>query len=180
MSPGQILSGKMSWWQLQSVVYVPRTLCLKFDPNRSSESWDIADMDKSHQDIWVDFYYRIKNDRDCKIPILSFTAKKCCGSGNILICHGEICPYQQYLGCYWTDFEHTIAKNIASFPSCWMSPNFFCLYVYRSKYYPNHALVVVDWIGDHLMIRFEFWTGVLRFSRWQTSSSILFLAQETQ
>ena len=46
MSPGQMLPGQMSWGQLQSVVYVPRTLSLKFDPNWVSNSWDIADMDK--------------------------------------------------------------------------------------------------------------------------------------
>ena len=50
MSPGQMLPGQMSWWQLQSIVYVPRTLCLKFDPNQASNSWDIADMDKCLQD----------------------------------------------------------------------------------------------------------------------------------
>ena len=50
MSPGQMLPGQMSWWQLKSVVYVPRTLCLKFDPNRASNSWDIADMNKCPRD----------------------------------------------------------------------------------------------------------------------------------
>ena len=42
MSPWQMSLGQMSWWQLFSVVYDPRTLCLKFDPNRASNSWAIA------------------------------------------------------------------------------------------------------------------------------------------
>ena len=50
ISPEQMLPGQMSWWHLKSVVYLPMTLCLKFDPSRASTSWDIADMDKCPQD----------------------------------------------------------------------------------------------------------------------------------
>ena len=25
-----------------------------------------------------------------------------------IICHGNICPYQQYLSCYWPDFDQTL------------------------------------------------------------------------
>ena len=42
MSPGQMLPGQMSWWQLESVLDVPKNLNLKFGPNQVSNSWDIA------------------------------------------------------------------------------------------------------------------------------------------
>ena len=40
MSPGQMLPGQKSQWQLESVVDVPRALCLKFDQNQVIDSWD--------------------------------------------------------------------------------------------------------------------------------------------
>ena len=41
MSPGEMLPGQMSWWQLKSVLYVHRNLLLKFGQNWVSNSWDI-------------------------------------------------------------------------------------------------------------------------------------------
>ena len=40
---------------------------------------------------------------------LSWTDSNCCS--NICpgkICHGNIYPYQEYLSCYWPDFEETL------------------------------------------------------------------------
>ena len=45
MSPGQMLFGQMSLWQLESVLDVPRNLFLKFHQIRVSNSWDIADIE---------------------------------------------------------------------------------------------------------------------------------------
>ena len=45
MSPGQMLPGQMSLWQLESVQDGPRNLPLKFGQNRVSNSWDIADIE---------------------------------------------------------------------------------------------------------------------------------------
>ena len=60
MLPGQMLHGQSSIWQLSEIVKsewvitsvkdVPRKQTLKFDQNRVSNSWDIADMDKCCQD----------------------------------------------------------------------------------------------------------------------------------
>ena len=62
MSPGQMLAGQMSPWQLESVLDVPRNLPLKFNQNEINNSWDILDIDKCHlfkccpdkchRDIW--------------------------------------------------------------------------------------------------------------------------------
>ena len=41
MSPRQMLPGQMSLWQLESVLDVPRNLCLEFGQNRVGNSWDI-------------------------------------------------------------------------------------------------------------------------------------------
>ena len=27
------------------------------------------------------------------------------------ICHGDICPYQQYVSCYWPDLDQTLNKG---------------------------------------------------------------------
>ena len=40
-----MLPGQMSLWQLESVLDVPRNLCLKFHQNRVSNSWDIVDIE---------------------------------------------------------------------------------------------------------------------------------------
>ena len=45
MSPGQMLPGKMSLWQLESVQEGPRNLPLKFGKNRACNILDIADID---------------------------------------------------------------------------------------------------------------------------------------
>ena len=50
MSPGQIMPGQMSLWQLESVLDVPRNLPVKFHQNWVSNSWNIPDMDKCHLD----------------------------------------------------------------------------------------------------------------------------------
>ena len=47
---GQMLPGQMSLWQLTSVEDGPRKLTLNFGQNRISNSGDIADLDKCHQD----------------------------------------------------------------------------------------------------------------------------------
>ena len=62
MSPEQMLSGQMLWWQLESVQDGPRNQPLKFGQNRVINFWDIADMDncrqvkcgldKCHREIW--------------------------------------------------------------------------------------------------------------------------------
>ena len=49
MSPGQILPGQMSTWQLESVQDGPWNLLSKFGQNQVSNSWDITDMDKCRQ-----------------------------------------------------------------------------------------------------------------------------------
>ena len=41
MSPGQMLHGQMSPWQLDSVLDGPRKLCLNVGQNWGSNSWDI-------------------------------------------------------------------------------------------------------------------------------------------
>ena len=41
MSPGQMLPGQMSQWQMASVKDGPRNLPLKFGQNRATNSWDI-------------------------------------------------------------------------------------------------------------------------------------------
>ena len=51
MLPGHMLPGRMSPWQFASVKDCPRNLTLKFDQNRVSNSWNIADMDKCGHDI---------------------------------------------------------------------------------------------------------------------------------
>ena len=45
MSPGQILPGQMSLWQLESVQDGPRNLPLKLGQNRVSNCWDITDIE---------------------------------------------------------------------------------------------------------------------------------------
>ena len=45
MLEGQMLPGQMSPWQLESVLDVTRTPCLKFHQNRVSNSWDIANIE---------------------------------------------------------------------------------------------------------------------------------------
>ena len=45
MSPGQMLPGQMSPWQLESVLDVPWSLSLNFHQNWISNSWDIADIE---------------------------------------------------------------------------------------------------------------------------------------
>ena len=42
MSPGRMLPGQMSPWQLTSVEEGPRNLPLKFGQNLASNSWDIV------------------------------------------------------------------------------------------------------------------------------------------
>ena len=51
MSPGQMFTGQMSLWKLESVLDVPSSLCLKFHQNRVSNSWDIADIVKV--ELWL-------------------------------------------------------------------------------------------------------------------------------
>ena len=50
MSQGQMLPEQMSFWKLKYVQIGPRNLPLKFGQNRTSNSWDIVDMDKCRQD----------------------------------------------------------------------------------------------------------------------------------
>ena len=50
MLKGQILPGQTSLLQLEYVQKGPRNLDLEFGQNWASNSWDIADMDKCHQD----------------------------------------------------------------------------------------------------------------------------------
>ena len=58
MSPGRMLHGQMSIWQLSYIVKSewvivkdgPRKLTMKFGQNWVSNSWDIVDMDKYFQD----------------------------------------------------------------------------------------------------------------------------------
>ena len=45
-----MLLEQMSLWQLEYVQIGPKNLPLKFGQNRASNSRDIADMDKCHQD----------------------------------------------------------------------------------------------------------------------------------
>ena len=45
MLTGQMLSGQMSPWQLDSVEDGPRNLTLKFGQNQRGNSWDIADVE---------------------------------------------------------------------------------------------------------------------------------------
>ena len=45
MTPGQMLPGQMSLWQLVSVKEGPRSLPLKFGQNWVSNIWDIADIE---------------------------------------------------------------------------------------------------------------------------------------
>ena len=49
-----------------------------------------------------------KNDCDCKITILSFSAKKCCGSGNLLIC--KSCCKFGLLSWQYLNFLNLITK----------------------------------------------------------------------
>ena len=50
MLQGQMLLEQMSLWQLKYVQIGPGNLPLQFGQSRASNSWDIADMDKSCQD----------------------------------------------------------------------------------------------------------------------------------
>ena len=52
-SPGQMLPGQMSLWQLESVLDVPRNLHLKFHQNWVSNSWDIADVELWTNVTWA-------------------------------------------------------------------------------------------------------------------------------
>ena len=45
MLPGQMITGKVSEWQLKSVLDISRNLPLKFHQNQVSNSWDIADIE---------------------------------------------------------------------------------------------------------------------------------------
>ena len=49
MSSGQMLSGQMSPWRIESAKCGWRNLPLKFGQNWFSYSWDITHMDKCHQ-----------------------------------------------------------------------------------------------------------------------------------
>ena len=52
---------------------------------------------------------------DCKFQFCHAAAKKCCGSGNLLICPGDICSYKHNLSCYWPDFHQTLGTPFLFF-----------------------------------------------------------------
>ena len=132
MSPGQMLPGQISLWQLESVQDGPRNLTLKFGQNRVSNSWDIADIEflwgptSNYIEVRLSLSWGCDNSVYCTVQEIDFCHAVSTKHVGILktvqlpnsICRGSFCLSQQWKWKYSFIEVHQFLKY-----SEWMTCN---------------------------------------------------------
>ena len=115
----------MSWWHL-SISGISQLLLTRFLPNFLDPN------------VKGRFMGQSSTDANCYDDICP---------GNIY--HGNICPYQQYLSYYWTDFDQTLWTQF-----------FGCLYFYRPHFF-NQTIFTQIFFGTKIFFYLNFfWTNI--------------------